>query len=78
MKILLQHKKTGLYFQLPHGWIREIDSATDFRTSQAALEFIRAECLADAQITAVFVSDSYVESISYQVCMHGMRARVRS
>ncbi|HLP76771.1 MAG TPA: hypothetical protein VK327_07610 [Candidatus Paceibacterota bacterium] len=78
MKILLQHKKTGLYFQLPDGWTQDIDAATDFRTSQAALDFIRSECLPDAQITAVFVSDSYVESVSYQVHTPAIRARVRS
>jgi hypothetical protein len=65
MKILLQHKKTRLYFQQPGNWVSEIEAASDFKTSQNALEKVRAECLAEVQIVAVFLGGSYVDTICY-------------
>jgi hypothetical protein len=65
MKILLQHRKTGLFFQHPGAWTREITAASDFRTSQKAIEHVHAECMTDVQIVAVFLGGSYVESICY-------------
>ncbi len=65
MKILLQHKTTGLYLQQPGVWTRDIQAATDFRTSQNAIKHVHAECLTEVQVVAVFVGTGYVESIRY-------------
>jgi hypothetical protein len=65
MKILLQHRKTGLYFNAPGVWTRDPQSATDFRTSREALQFVQEQCMADIQITAAFINPPYVELISF-------------
>jgi hypothetical protein len=77
MKILLQHKTTGLYLQQPGVWTRDIQTATDFRTSQNALKYIFAECMTEVQIVAVFVVGGYVESFRYAMHQAGRnRARI--
>lgn len=65
MKILLQHRHTGLYFQSAGVWTRDPASARDFRTSEDAIHFIRSECLPDVEVAAVFLKHPYVESIRY-------------
>ncbi len=76
MKILLQHKKTGFYFKQPGNWVREIEAASDFRTSQTAIDQINAECLADVQVVAIFRRDNYVESVCYQFAPRKTRIRL--
>jgi hypothetical protein len=67
MKILLRQKKTGLYFQHPGIWLREIEAASDFGNSQKAIDHINAQCLSGVQVVAVFVGGGYVESVAFQI-----------
>ena len=77
MRILLQNTKTGLYFQNPNSWVDRIEVASDFRTSQKALEHLQLKCLTGVQVIAVFIGGSYVESVAYQL-NDGSHPRIRA
>ena len=77
MRILLRNTKTGLYFKIPNTWINSIEAASDFRTSQKALEHLQSACLSGVQIVAVFIGSSYVESVPYPV-NDSPRPRIRA
>jgi hypothetical protein len=78
MKILLQHKKTGFYLQLPTDWTPDPSAATDFRTSESAIACLRESCLVDVQVVAVFLSGTCVETVCYQLDAAHARSRIRA
>lgn len=54
MRILLQQKDTGLYFQDIALWTRNCGEAMDFVSSTAAIEFCAANKLAGVHIVLQF------------------------
>jgi hypothetical protein len=59
MRILLQHKETGLYFKDIDLWVRQSSEAMDFVSSTAAIEFCVANKLPSAQIVLKFEEQQY-------------------
>ncbi len=54
MRILLQHKETGLYFKDIGSWSHDSIEAMDFLNSTAAIEFCVTNKLADIHIVLKF------------------------
>ncbi|HOX58987.1 MAG TPA: hypothetical protein P5205_17735 [Candidatus Paceibacterota bacterium] len=54
MRILLQRKDSGLYFEDFDSWTSDSSSAMDFVSSTAALEFCEANKLVGTQIVLKF------------------------
>src|SRR6516225_8634332 len=54
MRILLQHKKTGLYFSDIDSWVQNSSEATDFVSSTAAIEFCVTNKLNDVHLVLKF------------------------
>ena len=65
MRILLQDKKTGLYFDKSGVLTHEIEAAEDFGTSQRAMDHARLKHLCGAQVVATFLDNPYVNSIAF-------------
>lgn len=59
MRILLQHKQTGLYFKDIDSWVREASTAMDFVSSTAAIEFCVINKLNDVQLVLKFAEQRY-------------------
>jgi hypothetical protein len=59
MRILLQHKETGLYFQDIDAWARTSSEAMDFVSSTAAIDFCVANKLAGVQLVLKFDEQKY-------------------
>ena len=78
MKMLLRHKTTGLYFQEPDSWVRQIEAASDFRSSQRAIDRIHSECMTGVEVIAIFPSGNYVDSVCYQVRPRSIRPRLQT
>jgi hypothetical protein len=78
MKMLLRHKTTGLYFQEPGSWVRHIEAASDFRSSQRAIDRIRSECMTEVEVIAIFPSGNHVDSVCYQVQPRSVRPRLQT
>ena len=59
MRILLQHKQTGLYFKDIDSWVRSGSEGKDFVSSTAAIEFCVANRLTDLQLVLKFQEQQY-------------------
>ncbi len=59
MRILLQQKKTGLYFKDIGAWVRNSSEAMDFVSSTAAIDFCVANKLAGLQMVLKFEEQKY-------------------
>ena len=59
MRILLQQRDTGLYFEDIDAWTAEIAEAMDFVSSTAALDFCAANHLGGVQIVLKFDGEKY-------------------
>lgn len=59
MRILLQQKDTGLYFQDIDSWTRNTAEAMDFVSSTAAIEFCAANKLSGVQLVLKFEEQHY-------------------
>jgi len=59
MRVLLQQKATGLYFQDIDGWTRKASEAMDFLSSTAAIDFCVLNKLIDVQIVLKFDHQNY-------------------
>ena len=59
MRILLQHKQTGLYFKDIESWIRNPTEAMDFISSTAAIDFCVTNKLGEVQLVLKFEEQKY-------------------
>ncbi len=59
MRILLQHRDTGLYFADIDSWIADPAEAMDFVSSTQALEFCALNKLDMVQIVLKFADEKY-------------------
>jgi hypothetical protein len=59
MRILLQHKETGLYFKDIDSWVGQSSKAMDFVSSTAAIEFCVTNKLASVQVVLKFEEQRY-------------------
>jgi len=59
MRILLQQKKTGLYFKDIGAWVRNSSEAMDFVSSNAAIDFCATNKLAGLQLVLKFQEQKY-------------------
>ena len=59
MRILLQQRDTGLYFEDIDSWTADAAEAMDFVSSTAALDFCAANHLDGVQIVLKFVGEKY-------------------
>jgi len=59
MRIVLQHKETGLYFEDLDTWTRDSLEAMDFVSSTAAIEFCRNNKIDYVQIVLKFDQEKY-------------------
>lgn len=78
MRILLQHKVTGLYLTDTGGWSRLSSEALDFVSSTTALDFCAANALKDIQLVLKFQEEKFdivLPPISDTVKSSGPRAQ---
>jgi hypothetical protein len=59
MRILLQHKETGLYFKDIDAWARTSADAMDFVSSTAAIDFCVSNKLSAVQLVLKFDEQRY-------------------
>lgn len=59
MRILLQQKKTGLYFKDVSIWTPDATAAMDFLSSTRAIEFCAVHNLSDVQLVLKFDEQLY-------------------
>ena len=59
MRILLQHKETGLYFKDIESWVRNSVEAMDFISSTAAIDFCVTNRLGEVQLVLKFEEQKY-------------------
>ncbi len=59
MRILLQAKKTGLYFKDIDAWVRDHSEAMDFVSSGAAIDFCVTNRINDVQLVLKFDEQAY-------------------
>lgn len=59
MRILLQHKETGLYFKDIDSWARSSVEAMDFVSSTAAIDFCVTNKLSCVQLVLKFDEQRY-------------------
>lgn len=59
MRILLQHKQTGLYFKDIETWVRIAAEAMDFISSTAAIDFCVLNNLNAVQLVLKFEEQKY-------------------
>lgn len=62
MRIVLQHKDTGLYLQDMDTWTRDSSEAIDFISSTAAMEFCSTNKIDSLQIVLKFDQEKYKTS----------------
>lgn len=74
MRILLQHKQTGLYFKDIDSWVREASKAMDFVSSTAAIEFCVNNKLNDVQLVLKFAEQRY-DIVMHMDHAHDIRQR---
>jgi hypothetical protein len=75
MRILLQHKQTGLYFKDIDSWVRSGSDAMDFVSSTAAIDFCVTNRLHDLHLVLKFEEQRYDIVLPMQ---HPSDARERS
>ena len=59
MRILLQQKKTGLYFKELGDWVQDAGSANDFLSSAKAMAFCATHKISDVQLVLKFDEQHY-------------------
>ena len=59
MRIVLQHKQTGLYFRDIDSWSRVASEAMDFVSSTAAIDFCVTNKLNDLHLVLKFEEQKY-------------------
>jgi hypothetical protein len=59
MRILLQHKATGLYFKDIDGWSHSTSDAMDFLSSSEAIDFCVANKISNVQLVLKFEEQRY-------------------
>jgi hypothetical protein len=59
MRILLQHKQTGLYFRDIDSWVRHGSEAMDFVSSSAAIDFCVTNKLDNLHLVLKFEEQKY-------------------
>ena len=59
MRILLQHKGSGLYFKDVDSWTADTAEAMDFVSSSAALEYCATNRLDTVQVVLKFEQEKY-------------------
>jgi hypothetical protein len=59
MRILLQHKQTGLYFKDIDSWVRTGSEARDFLSSSSAIDFCVTNKLNDVHLVLKFEEHKY-------------------
>lgn len=59
MRIVLQHKETGLYLQDAHTWTQNSSEALDFISSTKAIEFCDRHKIDSMQIVLKFDQEKY-------------------
>ncbi len=59
MRILLQHKETGLYFRDIDSWVRSSSQAMDFVSSTAAIDFCVTNRLSGVHLVLKFDEQKY-------------------
>jgi len=59
MRILLQHKQTGLYFRDIDSWVRTGSEALDFVSSSTAIDFCTTNKLTCVQLVLKFEEQQY-------------------
>ncbi|HZR20065.1 MAG TPA: hypothetical protein VFE51_22470 [Verrucomicrobiae bacterium] len=59
MRILLQHKQSGLYFKDIEAWVRNPADAMDFISSTAAIDFCVSNKLRDLHLVLKFEEHCY-------------------
>jgi hypothetical protein len=59
MRILLQHKQTGLYFRDIDSWVRNGLEAMDFVSSSSAIDFCVTNKLNDVHLVLKFEEHKY-------------------
>lgn len=59
MRILLQHKQTGLYFKDIDSWVRSGSDGMDFISSTAAIDFCVNNKLDDVHLVLKFEEQQY-------------------
>ena len=77
MRILLQHKDSGLYFKDVGSWTGDTAEAMDFVSSGAALEFCAASKLVAVQVVLKFEDEKYEIVLPDVAAQPGDRARPR-
>ena len=59
MRILLQHKQTGLYFRDIDSWVRSGSEAKDFVSSSSAIDFCVTNKLNEVHLVLKFDEQKY-------------------
>ena len=59
MKVVLQHKKTRLYFKRHGQWVSSAARAKNFRSSLTAMDYCLNRKVADVQIILMFSDAEY-------------------
>ena len=59
MRILLQNKKTGLYFSNIDSWVKNSSDAMDFVSSTAAIDFCVTNKLNEVHLVLKFEEQNY-------------------
>lgn len=59
MRIVLQHKQTGLYFKDIEAWSRKSAEALDFVSSSTAIDFCVTNKISDVQLVLKFDEQQY-------------------
>lgn len=59
MRILIQHKETGLYFRDIDSWVRSSSQAMDFVSSTAAIDFCAINRLSGVHLVLKFEEQKY-------------------
>lgn len=77
MRILLQHKGSGLYFKDINAWTRDPAEAMDFVSSSIALEFCAANKLYTVQLVLKFEDEKYEIVLPDVAAQPSDRARSR-
>lgn len=67
MRILLQHRLTGLYLQEDLSWTRQSTEALDFLSSSTAIDFCATNRLSEVQL--VFKFDEHKYEIVVPMCV---------
>ena len=67
MKILLQNQQNKLFFRYGNVWTSSPESAFDFRTPPAVLEFVEREKLRDVQLVVKLENPERYEVVPLEV-----------